>query len=67
LEAAARDYRRREDSEWFPKPGQIRALASRHALIAVKALGIARMAAKQPIRRTIESVQPTIPTVRGMP
>lgn len=66
LEQAARDYRRDPASEWFPKPGALVALCNRHALPAVKALGRARMASKQPVKRVFPPRQPVIPTVKGM-
>lgn len=66
LAQAARDYRRAADSEWFPKPGALVALCNAHTLPAVKALGRARMAAKQPIKRAFTPRQPVITTVKGM-
>jgi hypothetical protein len=66
LTQAVRDYRRDPASEWFPKPGALVALCNRHTLPAVKALGRARMAAKQPVKRVFAPRQPVIPTVKGM-
>lgn len=53
LEAAMRDYRRQGVSEFFPKPGQLRALAEAHRGPFIGALARARMASRQPIRPVI--------------
>jgi hypothetical protein len=51
LEAAVRDYRRKPDAEFLPKPGPLRELALKHAEPIWKAVSRAKRAAESLPRR----------------
>jgi len=53
LEEAARQYRRKPDSEFFPKPGMLRDLAGRIAAPAAYATYRAKVLSRTPIRPAI--------------
>lgn len=56
LERAVEDYTKKEDAEFFPKPGPLRALAYRHAEPIFKAAHRAKRAADSLPRKSVQRI-----------